>query len=276
MICAEHPDFKCKEFTSVLDQMTLKGKKALVTGAAGGIGRSTAQAFAELGADIALMDIPNKEEALNKLCKEIKDKYGVNAVCVLGDVSRQESVLEFVNQAVKELGTIDVLHNNAGIILPGDNANASKEDWDKMIGVDLTGIFLVGRTVANVMIEHKHGGAIINTASMSGHIVNRSQDHTYGFSYPTAKAGVMHLTKAMAANYIKYGIRVNSISPGVVLSGIHDPVPVEVMKPAVAEIPLGRFGKLDEIAGIVAFLATDLAGFMVGSDVLADGGQTIN
>lgn len=187
------------------------------------------------------------------------------------------SVKKFVQEAVDQLGTIDVLHNNAGIILPTDvSADTPVEDWQRLMNIDLNGVMLVGRTVANVMIAHKHGGSIINTASMSAHIWNHVKGHTYGFAYGVAKAGVLHLTKGMAANYIKYGIRVNSISPGVVLSGIHDYVPIKYLETSLQDIPMGRFGYLDEMASIVAFLATDMASYMVGADVLADGGTCIN
>ena len=276
ILAKDSEKFSVKEFTSVLQQYTLKGKKALVTGAAGGLGRSTAQAFAELGADVSLMDIPQKLEQLTSLAKNISDKYGVKAIVVTGDVSDEQSVKEFVAKTVDELGTIDVLHNNAGIIMLEDSADVELEKWNRMVGINLNGVMLVGRTVANVMIDHQHGGAIINTASMSGHIINRVDNEEYGFAYTTTKAAVLHLTRGMAANYIKHGIRVNSISPGVVISGIHDHIPVDMLESGAKDVPIKRFGTLDEIAGVVAFLATDLAGFMVGSDVLVDGGQCIN
>jgi sorbose reductase len=276
ILAKDSEKFSVKEFTSVLQQYTLKGKKALVTGAAGGLGRSTAQAFAELGADVSLMDIPQKLEQLTSLAKMISDKYGVKAIVVTGDVSDEQSVKEFVAKTVDELGTIDVLHNNAGIIMLEDSADVELEKWNRMVAINLNGVMLVGRTVANVMIDHQHGGAIINTASMSGHIINRVDSEEYGFAYTTTKAAVLHLTRGMAANYIKHGIRVNSISPGVVISGIHDYIPVDMLESGAKDVPIKRFGTLDEIAGVVAFLATDLAGFMVGSDVLVDGGQCIN
>lgn len=276
VLCKDTPQFASREFTSLAERFTLKGKKALVTGAAGGIGRSTAKAFAELGADVALMDIPQKKEYLDELCRGIAEKYGVKAISVVGNVADEESVKTFVQEVVDAFGTIDVLHNNAGIILYGDSDHVDYKEWRRLLNIDLDGVFLVGRTVANLMVDHGHGGAIINTASMSAHIWNRNPNHNYGLAYGTAKAAVLHMTKGMAANYIKYGIRVNSVSPGVVLSGIHDNVPAYMMQGSLNEIPLGRFGSLDEIAGMVAVLATDLASFMVGSDVLIDGGQCIN
>ena len=275
-LCKDTPGFQCKEFSSMKELLSLQGKNALITGGAGGIGRSVGKAMAELGANIALVDIAPREDELRAIAGEIREKYGVKTYYTAGDVSSENSVNAFLAKVFDEFGKIHILHNNAGVILPEDGDDVSYEKWRWLMSIDLDGAFLVGRAVANHMKEHGEGGAVINTASMSGHIINRSPGHNYGTAYTTAKAAVMHMTKAMAANYIKYGIRVNSISPGVVLSGIHDNVPAELLEFALGEVPLGRFGYLDEIAGVVAFMATDAAGFLVGSDILADGGQCIN
>lgn len=119
MLAKECEAYRCKEFTSIYKLLSLEGKKALVTGGAGGIGRSTAKAFAELGADVALMDIPSKLTDLQRICDEIKDKYPVNAVAVTGDVADEASVKEFVAQTVEAFGTIHILHSNAGSSCPG-------------------------------------------------------------------------------------------------------------------------------------------------------------
>lgn len=275
-LCKDVPEYAAKPFSSVVDRFQLRGKKALITGAAGGIGDACARALAELGADVALMDLPSQQQALQHNAGEIASKYGVKAIAVMGDVSSEQSVTDFVAEAVEHLGTIDVLHNNAGIISGEDTADMPHQEWQRLMSVNVDGVMLVGRAVADVMIRHGHGGSIINTASMSGHIVNRSPNENYGFAYASSKAAVLHMTRAMAAQYIKHGIRVNSVSPGVVLSGIHDPVPASFLEFALGDVPRGSFGTLDDIAGIVAFLASDLSAFMVGSDVLADGGQCIN
>jgi NAD(P)-dependent dehydrogenase (short-subunit alcohol dehydrogenase family) len=275
-LCKDTPGFQCKEFSSMKQLLSLKGKNAMITGGAGGIGRSVGKAMAELGANIALVDIDPRAKELQRLAAEIQEKYGVKAFHVTGNVASEKSVDEFVSKVTETFDKIHILHNNAGVILPEDEDDVPYERWRWLMSIDLDGAFLVGRAVANHMKGHGAGGVIINTASMSGHIINRSPNHDYGTAYCTAKAAVKHMTKAMAGNYIKYGIRVNSISPGVVLSGIHDNVPAELMEFARGEIPLGRFGCLDEIASIVAFMATDAAGFMVGTDILVDGGQCIN
>lgn len=276
ILCRDHPDFAARESGSIKELFTLAGKKCLVTGAAGGIGRSTAKAFAELGGDVCLVDIPQKEENLKAICADIEAKFGVRAIYACGDVSDEASVLECVGYAGKEFGTIDVVHSNAGIILPGDGPNVPVEEFRKVLDINLVGMMLVSRACANIMIRDGHGGHIIHTASQSGHIVNAGwQDGDFGYAYHTSKGAALQMTRAMALNYIKYGIHVNSVSPGVVLSGIHDPVPAFLLKSSLDKIPQGRFGYLQEIASTVAFLATDLSSFCVGTDIIVNGGEDL-
>ncbi|MCI8598823.1 MAG: SDR family oxidoreductase [Lachnospiraceae bacterium] len=270
---------KIEELTPVKELFTLKGKVALITGAGGGIGRSTAYALASLGADVALMDISQKKELLEHNAKVIMEKNeGVKAICVYGDVADRASVQVFVDEVVERLGTIDVVHSNAGIG-GGDpelGCDISEKTWNRTIGINLTGVLNVDSVCAQVMRKHKHGGSIINTASMSGHIINKG-DHgaRYMPDYAACKAAVIQLTKAQACDWVLDGIRVNSISPGIVLSGLHDGWPEEPLREAAKLIPMERFASLDEIGGVVAFLATDLSSYITGTDILIDGGYTI-
>lgn len=265
-----------KEPTSVLARFTLKGKKAVVTGAAGGIGRATSMAFAELGADVAIVDIPEKLEKSQKVAEEIAKRYGVKTIAVGTDVSSKESVDHMVEEVVAAFGTIDVVHSNAGIGAHGDGPDMDLEHWNKMLSVNLTGVMLVDTACANVMKAHKHGGSIINTASLSAHIVNPPYKDAPAITcYTTCKAGVLHLTKSLALNYAKYGIRVNSISPGYIWSGLHQGLPSERCDFEESTVPIGHFGSLDDVTGPVALLATDLGAYMVGTDILFDGGVTI-
>ena len=261
---------------TVVKKFSLKGKKAFVTGAAGGIGRSTSAAFAEMGADVAVVDIKSKLEQSTEIAKQIMNKYGVKAIAIGADVSDPASVDKMVKNIVKEFGTIDVVHSNAGILGTNDNSTISLEEWNKIISVNLSSMLITDRAAANIMIAHKHSGAIINTASMSGHIINPSPEGADSMiAYTTSKAGVIHLTKALAVNYIKYGIRVNRVSYGYIYSGIHDGMKQSHLDFWTSTVPIKRFGTLDEVAGIVTFLATDLASYMVGSDVIVDGGYCI-
>jgi NAD(P)-dependent dehydrogenase (short-subunit alcohol dehydrogenase family) len=262
------------ELESVKDRFTLAGKKAFVTGAAGGIGRSTAAAIAELGADIALVDM--KLDVAQDNARYIADRYGVKTIAVAADVSDPASVDAMMATILQEFGRIDAVHSNAGVITPDDSGEMSVESWKHMIDVNLTGMFLVNKAVAVAMKSQGLGGAVVNTASMSGHIINYAPEPARsGVAYCATKAGVMHLTKGMAMDFRKDGIRFNSISPGYMYSGIHDAIPQETLDAVAAEEPLGRFGSMNEIGGIVAFLLTDLASYITGADILVDGGHTV-
>ena len=266
-----------KELRSVYDMISLKGKKAIVTGAGGGIGRSTAAAFAELGADVALMDIPSKKEALENNCADIKERYGANAIYVTGDVSDEASVNAFVKETVDAFGTIDIVHNNAGIGLAGDDSDIDIKLWNKVVAVNQTGILLVGRACANVMKAHGHGGSIINTSSISGVIINRiPRDRRYGIVYPATKAAVKHMTGAMAMDYLPYNIRFNSVCYGYILSGLHgEGFPADAFEGMKDTTPMMRLGRLDETVGCVVFLASDLSTFATGSNIIVDGGYCV-
>jgi len=268
---------------SIKERFTLEGKKAFVTGAAGGIGRSTAAAFAELGADVAIVDIKPKEEKAKEIAEYISKKFGVKSIAVTTDVSDPVAVDSMISQIVKAFGTIEVVHSNAGIVMANDSPEMALDEWNKMVNINLTGMFLVNRTSANVMKDSGKGGAIINTASMSATIVNQAPEGMrHAPAYCATKAAVKHFTKVMAVDYAKYNIRVNSISPGVMFSGIHDSLLASAgvaydifAETANFSVPMRRYGNMNEIGGIVAFLATDLASYITGADILVDGGYTV-
>lgn len=265
-----------EQIRSVFDTVSLKGKVAMITGGAGGIGRSCAVALAELGADIALMDIPPQAENMEKYCAFLREKYGVRAIGVTGDVSVEESVAALYAEIEEKLGTVDIVFSNAGIIMPNDdNAQMPVAKWQKMIDINLTGMLLIDRYGAEMMKRHGHGGSIINMGSMSGFVVNRRPTMTANLGYTTTKAGVIQLTKAMAINYAEYGIRFNSISPGYIESGLHNGQKDEALVYNASTVPLGRFGSLNEIIGAVVFLATDLSSYCLGTNLVMDGGYTI-
>ena len=264
------------QIRSVFDTISLKGKVVMITGGAGGIGRSCAVALAELGADIALMDIPPQEEKMEKYCAFLREKYGVRAIGVTGDVSDEASVIALYDEIERQLGTADVVFSNAGIIMPNDdNAQMPLNKWQKMLDINLTGMLLIDRYGAEMMKKHGHGGSIINMGSMSGFVVNRRPTMTANLGYTTTKAGVIQLTKAMAINYADDGIRFNSISPGYIESGLHTGQKDEALAYNASTVPLKRFGSLNEIIGAVIFLATDLSSYCLGTNLVMDGGYTI-
>ena len=261
------------ELDSIYDMLSLKGKVALITGAAGGIGRSTAAALAELGAKVMLMDIPQTEKDLKTFTDQIQERYGAQAQYVLGDVTDPQSILDFVNKTAKAFGTIDILHNNAGIGGRGDDAGITLDTWNKMVAVNMTGPLLVAQAVVRVMKEHNHGGSIVTTASMSGVVVNT------GPGYASTKAGVRHLTDSLAMQYAKDGIRFNSVCYGFILSGMHenmglpDAEAIESMYKRFEETtPMGIMGNLSDAVGCVVYLASDLSRFTTGTSIICDGG----
>lgn len=267
------------ELRSVYDMLSLKGKTALITGGAGGIGRSCAAALAELGADIALVDVPAREEVLAGNCGIIAEKYGVKAAGFCCDVSKERDVEETVAGVVREFGRLDVVFSNAGIGGKNDCAPEMElDEWRRVIDINLTGMFLVDRISANAMKKLGNGGSIINTASMSGHIINkgsRKDMSKHMAAYSAAKAGVIQLTKSVALSYVDDGIRCNSISPGMILSGLHDTMDMNALMEFVEDmVPMNRFARLDEIVGIVVYLATGLSSYATGSDFIVDGGVT--
>ncbi len=265
-----------QEVSSVIDRFTLKGKKAIVTGAKGGIGKACAIAFGELGADVAVVDLPSGFQESEGVAEEIASKYGVKAIAIGADLTKEDDVKNMVKKVVDEFGTIDVVFSNAGIFTTTDHPNMSVSDFKKIIDVNVLGMFLVNRECANVMVEHGHGGSIINTVSMSGTIINPTRlEKDYMVSYTASKAAAKHLTKGMAVNYIKHGIRVNSISPGYFISGAHRGMTQTDVDWWANSVPIKRFGEMDEITGIVCFLASDLSTYFVGSDIIMDGGATI-
>lgn len=261
------------ELKSVKSRFTLEGKKAFVTGAAGGIGRSTAAAMAEMGADVALVDL--NEELAQANAEYISRKFGVKAFGVKCDITDETQVKAMFDKVLKEFGHIDCVHSNAGSIGSGeDTGDIDVASFRRLIEINLTGMFLIDQIAAQHMRDTGRGGSIVNTASISGHIINRSNAR-HSVAYPAAKAGVLHLTKGMAADFCRWGVRVNSISPGNMLSGIHHGIPEEAMESMVHDSPMDRFGTMNELGGAVVFLMSDLATYITGADLLVDGGYCI-
>jgi len=260
------------ELEPVKTRFTLDGKKALITGAGGGIGRSTAAAIAELGADVILTDI--RIDKAHDSAEYISKKFGVKAMAFACDISDETQVNSLFKHIKNEFETLDCVHSNAGAISgEGDHGDMSYEEWQKLMNINLTGMFLINRNSCQLMCDQGKGGAIVNTASISGHIINRSTTR-HAVCYPAAKAAVLHMTKGFAADFAKAGIRVNSISPGNMYSGMWH-YPAEEMQRMENECPMGRLGNMNDIVGAVVFLLTDLATYITGTDLLVDGGYTL-
>ena len=254
----------------IIEKMRLDGKKGFVTGAARGIGKCTATAFAEAGADIAIVDVDIKEA--EKTAKELADATGRKVIAIQTDCTDPEAVDKMVNQVVSELGGLNFCHNNAGICINAPAEEMTYEQWYKVININLNGIFLTDIAAGKYMLAHG-GGSIINTASMSAHIVNVPQPQC---AYNASKAGVIQLTKSLAIEWAKRGVRVNSISPGYIGTELtlNSPTLVPLIEQWNQMAPLGRMGKPEELESICVYLAGDTSTFTTGSDFIIDGAFT--
>ena len=254
----------------IVEKMRLDGKKGFVTGAARGIGKCTATAFAEAGADVAIVDVDF--DLAKETAEEIAKATGRKVIALKCDCTDEKQVNDMVAQVVSQLGGLDFCHNNAGICINAPAEEMSYEQWSKVININLTGIFLTDIAAGKYMLEHG-GGSIINTASMSGHIVNVPQPQC---AYNASKAGVIQLTKSLAIEWAKRGVRVNSISPGYIGTELVNSSDflVPLIEKWNAMAPMGRLGRPEELQSICVYLAGDTSSFTTGSDFIIDGAFT--
>jgi NAD(P)-dependent dehydrogenase (short-subunit alcohol dehydrogenase family) len=260
----------------ILNRFRLDGKKALVTGAASGIGKATAQALAQAGADVALVDLKSREDESRQIANDMAADRGVKTVVVSADVSDAKSVNEMMDKIVDAFGTIDIAHSNAGVNSPEDHPEMSLEEWNRVIGINLTGSFLVNQAAGRIMIKSGRGGSIINTASMSGMVVNEAFGTSpAGIAYCVSKAGILQLTRFLAVSWVKNKIRVNAISPGYIDTPINAGMPKPVFDYMNSRVPMGRQGDVEELQGIVVYLASDASSYTTGTNIVIDGGYTV-
>lgn len=255
---------------SILDRFKLDGKTALITGGGQGIGQGYAHALAEAGASVAIVDI--NPDTANQVADEIR-KLGQKSIAIAADITIPNDAKRMVETVVEEWGKLDIAVNNAGRVIWGDTVDVSEEDWDKVVDLNLKGVFLCAQAEARVMIPQKYG-KIINTASMSACIVNKPQNQA---SYNASKAGVVHLTKSLAAEWAPQGIRVNCISPGYTLTALVHKLPaVAEFLPYWTELtPVGRLGEIDDLKGAIVYLASYASDFMTGHNLVIDGGYGV-
>lgn len=254
----------------IIEKMRLDGKAIYVTGGASGIGKSVATALAEAGADVAIVDV--NLEGAEAVAKEIAEATGSKTIAIRCDVTDQDDVEAMVAEVVDTYGKLDACFNNAGICLNVPAEEMTYEQWNKVININLNGVFLCATAAGRVMLKQGYG-SIINTASMSGHIVNVPQPQC---AYNASKAGVSMLTKSLAVEWAKKGVRVNCISPGYI--GTDLTLNSEALKPLIekwnAMAPMGRLGRPEELQSIVVYLAGDTSSFTTGSDIIVDGAFT--
>ncbi|MDR2739439.1 MAG: SDR family oxidoreductase [Treponema sp.] len=254
----------------IIEKLRLDGKKAFVTGGAGGIGFSIAAALAEAGADVALVDTDIETSSIS--AGKISAETGRKIISIRADVTKKGDVDAMIEKILGEFGRIDTAFCNAGICKNIPAETMSLEEWNQVITINLTGVFLTAQAAGRVMIK-QGGGSIINTASMSAHIVNVPQPQC---SYNASKAGVIQLTKSLAVEWALKNVRVNSISPGYIGTDLTLNSPD--LKPLIAQwnvmAPLRRLGRPEELQAIAVYLAGDSSAFTTGSDFVIDGAFT--
>ena len=252
---------------SILQRFRMDGKVAIVTGGARGIGRATALAFAEAGANVAVLDIRDTSET-----EEMIRQYGVKAFGVQCDLTKEDQVDAAIAKIVDIFGGIDIAHVNAGIAMCEKCEDMTFEQWRKVMSIDLDAVFLCSRAVGRVMIKSGKPGSIVCTGSMSGIVVNTPQEQC---AYNAAKAGVIHLTKSLACEWAKHGIRVNAVSPGYVCTDMTPATTdAEWQRIWFSMCPTKRMADVKEIAAAVLYLASDAASYTNGCNLVVDGGYS--
>lgn len=244
----------------------LTGKVALVIGASSGLGRQFAKALANQGASVAVA--ARRVEKLEETKAQVSE-FGVPCIAVPCDVNSEQSVIDCIAAVIAEFGRLDILCNNAGIIVPGALLESTTEGWERAMATNVTGAYIASREAARVMVE-QGSGRIINTASIAAH-----GGEAGSVSYYASKAAIANLTRALACELSPLGINVNAIAPGVfeteLTAGTLDsPMAVEQK----AGLPMRRFGLEGELDGILIYLASDASSFCTGQVIFVDGGQT--
>ncbi len=253
----------------VQDIFSLRGRKGFITGGSQGIGKTIAAAFAELGADVAIVarNLTLAEETAKEL-----SQFGTKVKAYACNVADPDSVNRMIEAYEADFGTIDYAINNAGIFTGDEALDIPPDTFESVIDVNLNGVFYTAQAAAKLMVKHGNKGSIISTASMSAHIINRPQTIA---NYCAAKAGVVHMTKALAAKWAKHSIRVNSISPGYIqtdlIASLADMLPIWK-----GYMPEGsRLGYPEDLIGAYVYFASDASSYATGSDLIIDGGYTV-
>lgn len=254
----------------ILERFRLNGRVALVTGGGQSIGRAFAHALGEAGAAVAIADIVL--ERAETVAHELSEK-GIEAIAIKADVTVKDEVDAMLDAVVSKWGKLTIGINNAGIGIWESAETMTAEQWQRMMSVNLTGVFLCAQAEGRIMLKAGYG-KIINIASMSAHIANRPQPQV---AYNTSKAGVIHMTRTLAGEWAGRGVRVNSISPGytatkLVRDLVETPEAQHMLPIWMDMTPLGRMAEVTDLQGAAVYLSSEASDFMSGSDILIDGG----
>ncbi len=259
---------------AVLDRFSLSGKRALITGGSRGLGREMALALAEAGA-VEIFLVGRDEQSLRETAVEVEER-GSRTHCLVADFSDARECEALCRQVVEEHSVVDTLINNVGgRLIDVSVQEQSLQDWQKIIDLNLTSTFLATKIIGGAMIDRGTGGRVINVASISGMIANRGIG---GRSYETSKAAVIQFTRATAADWAPHGVTVNAICPGGFMTepnvrwSQQNP---EVIAGFEKQIPMGAFGKPEDLGPLAVYLASDASRYMTGAALVIDGGYTL-
>jgi 3-oxoacyl-[acyl-carrier protein] reductase len=244
----------------------LTGKKAIITGGGRGIGRAICMKLAELGADIAVVDI--LKDGAADVAGEIESR-GRRAVAIACDISSGEAVAAMFEKVLADLGGCDILVNNAGITRDNLIVRMSDDEWDTVIRVNLKGSFNCARVAAKHFMRQR-SGRIVNVSSVVGIMGNAGQ-----VNYSASKAGLIGMTKSLAKELASRGVTVNAIAPGFIDTEMTRSLPEKARESLTSVIPLKRLGEVGDVAGLVAFLVSDAAGYITGQVIKVDGGMAM-
>jgi len=244
------------------DKFDISGKKVLITGGSQGIGKCIAEVLAECGALVGILDI-NGEKA-----KQTAKSIGKDVIAISCDVTDPDMVNSSVDKFVDHFSGLDAVFNNAGIVFHNPAEEVTPEEFRSIIDVNLNGVFYVAQAAAKVFIKAQTGGSIVNTASMSGTIINIPQNQA---AYNASKAAVVHLTKSLAVEWAQKNIRVNCISPGYIVTEMTGAVRVDWRDFWEGLIPFRRMGTPEELAGAVIYLISEASSYTSGADIIIDG-----
>lgn len=245
----------------------MRGRNAIITGGARGIGEAIARILARMGANVILWDV--LEDQAKATAETLAREFGVKAAGYAVDVTKSESVEEATAAAARDFGTLDILINNAGITRDGLIIRMKDEDWDSVLAINLKGVFQCTKAVGKVMLKARRG-TIVNIASVVGVMGNAGQAN-----YSASKAGVIGLTKTSAKEFASRGIRVNAVAPGYIKTAMTDKLTDEQRARMQQLIPLGELGTPEDVADAVAFLASDAAKYITGQVINVCGGMVM-
>ncbi len=248
----------------ILDQFKLENKVAIVTGSGRGLGQAMAIGLAEAGADVALVDVIDMAETKKQI-----EALGRKCAAITADLSKKESADLIVRETVEQLGGIDILFNNAGIIRRAPVTEFTEKDWDDVMNINIRGLFFLSQRVAMILIEQGRGGKIVNTASMLSF-----QGGILVPSYTASKSAVMGLTRLLANELAPHKVNVNAIAPGYMATDNTRPLREDPArnKAILDRIPAGRWGEPEDLKGIAVFLASPASDYLNGYTIAVDGG----